>query len=207
MWLGSQWWSFTRQSLTERELPMVAWLVFRMLLYAYPSIGTPRSTAATTGAATLQPQTPIHDLRRSVNIPHSNHRPRTCRACVRGTLPYPPSTHNGVGGSKGYGRAHVACATPAAVASSASASATTVTTVATTVRSLERRCVRAWHTFHTPPQHTIVLGAARGVCGRATHAVCTAPAAVVSSASTAAHAHAASICSATKPPDFSFHMQ
>ena len=38
-------------------------------------LGTPRSTAATTGAATLQPQTPIHDLRRSVNIPNSN--PRT----------------------------------------------------------------------------------------------------------------------------------
>ena len=119
----------------------------------------------------------------------------------------PPSTHNGVGGSKGYGRAHVACATPAAVASSASASATTVTTVATTVRSLERRCVRAWRTFHTPPQHTIVLGAQQGVCGCATHAVFIAPAAVASSASTAAHAHAASICSATKPPDFSLHMQ
>ena len=207
----------------------------------------------------MQPQTLVHDLRRSVKIPHSNHRPRIRSACVRGTLsipplntqwcwgaarsmgapmqlvpPSPPSasppppplppppspplprqfepanavacvrgTHSipplnaqwcwGQQGVPLYGRAHAACATVAASAS-ASASAAIVTTVAMTARTLERRCVRAWHTFHRPypPQHTMVLGAARGM--GATNTVCTAPAAVASSTSASAAAHAAKGC-------------
>ena len=124
----------------------------------------------------------------------------------------PFKTHNGVGGSKAYGRAHVACATPALPSPPPPPlpppPLTTVTTVATTPFEASNAvaCVRGT-LFHTPPQHTIVLGAARGMWARQPRSLYCPPAAVTSSAFTAAHAHAASICSATKPPDSALHMQ